>query len=146
LPRSVDSGMGSSGLTRPGERQEFFELLSTLKVRSGLSYDRVGKKANLSRSSVHRYCNGGTLPTEFGIVERIARVCGGTREEVDKLYQLWSNAGEKQPPMEEPTPVARRKLRRLIPRDRRLPLSVPHRLPRATGRRRPLPFLRRSSA
>ncbi|GAA1165587.1 hypothetical protein GCM10009664_36890 [Kitasatospora gansuensis] len=84
-------------------------------MRSGLSYDRVGKKANLSRSSVHRYCNGGTLPTEFGIVERIARVCGGTREEVDKLYQLWSNAGEKQPPMEEPTPVARRKLRRLIP-------------------------------
>ncbi|MFD3939733.1 helix-turn-helix domain-containing protein [Streptomyces sp. NPDC058611] len=75
-------------------QQDFSEFLSELKQRSGLSYERIGQKTNLSRSSVHRYCGGGGFPQEFGTAERIAKVCGANRDELNKLYRLWSQAGE----------------------------------------------------
>lgn len=78
----------------PRSQQDFSDFLSALKQRSGLSYERIGQKVNLSRSSVHRYCGGGVFPQEFGSAERIAKACGASRDEVNKLYRLWSQVGE----------------------------------------------------
>jgi hypothetical protein len=66
--------------------------LERLKVASGLSYDGIGRKVHLSKSAVHRYCTGAGVPREFGIVERIALVCGASRGEMAQLHRLWLRA------------------------------------------------------
>ncbi|WP_410576511.1 helix-turn-helix domain-containing protein [Amycolatopsis sp. lyj-108] len=68
------------------------ELLAELKRRSGHSYERIGAKAQLSRSTVHRYCSGVTVPVAFGPLERIATVCRAGRDERAKLFRLWERA------------------------------------------------------
>ncbi|HET6703965.1 helix-turn-helix domain-containing protein [Amycolatopsis sp.] len=68
------------------------ELLEELKRRSGYSYERIGVKTHLSRSTVHRYCRGSSLPAAFAPLERIATVCGADRGELSKLYRLWERA------------------------------------------------------
>ncbi|WP_409495297.1 helix-turn-helix domain-containing protein [Amycolatopsis sp. cmx-11-12] len=68
------------------------ELLEELKRRSGYSYERIGAKAHLGRSTVHRYCSGASVPAAFGPVERIATVCGAERDEMSKLFRLWERA------------------------------------------------------
>ncbi|MBB5853607.1 helix-turn-helix domain-containing protein [Amycolatopsis umgeniensis] len=68
------------------------ELLEELKRRSGHSYERIGAKAHLSRSTVHRYCSGASVPAAFGPLERIATVCGAGRDELSKLFRLWERA------------------------------------------------------
>jgi hypothetical protein len=81
--------------------------LEDLKVRSGHSYETIGRKCHASKSTVHRYCTGASLPPEFGIVERIGRVCGADREELLRLHQLWVSAtGDKIPPRTEITAPA----------------------------------------
>ncbi|WP_246192488.1 helix-turn-helix domain-containing protein [Kitasatospora atroaurantiaca] len=65
-----------------------------MKKRQGVSYEWLSRKTNLSRSSVHRYCSGSGLPRDFGTAETIARACGADRAEIDRLYRLWSRAGE----------------------------------------------------
>ncbi|WP_112265403.1 helix-turn-helix domain-containing protein [Lentzea terrae] len=78
------------------------EALEDLKVRSGHSYETIGRKCHASKSTVHRYCTGASLPLEFGIVERIGRVCGADREELLRLHQLWVSAtSDKIPPRTE---------------------------------------------
>ncbi|MFI9448759.1 helix-turn-helix domain-containing protein [Amycolatopsis sp. NPDC052450] len=68
------------------------ELLAELKRRSGHSYERIGAKARLNRSTVHRYCSGVTIPVAFGPLERIATVCRAGRDERAKLFRLWERA------------------------------------------------------
>lgn len=77
-----------------GERDDraLAELLEELKRRSGYSYERIGVKAHLSRSTVHRYCGGASVPAAFGPLERIATVCGAERDELSKLFRLWERA------------------------------------------------------
>ncbi|QIB43478.1 helix-turn-helix domain-containing protein [Streptomyces aureoverticillatus] len=74
------------------ERHQLGELLQELKERSGRSYTALASRTGLSRSSVHRYCQGLTVPASFGTVERIARVCGAGQEELDSLYEAWARA------------------------------------------------------
>ncbi|MFD9858322.1 helix-turn-helix domain-containing protein [Streptomyces alboflavus] len=74
------------------ETHELADLLQELKERSGRSYTALASRTGLSRSSVHRYCQGLTVPASFGTVERIARVCGAGQGELDRLYGAWARA------------------------------------------------------
>lgn len=75
---------------------ELAELLEGLKLRSGRSYAALARRTGLSRSTLHRYCQGSTVPTSFGAVESVARVCGASAAELDRLYRAWSRATSEQ--------------------------------------------------
>ncbi|MEU0074928.1 helix-turn-helix transcriptional regulator [Streptomyces sp. NPDC006332] len=68
---------------------EFSELLGQLKERSGLSYGVLGKRLHTSASTLHRYVNGDAVPTDYAPVERFARVCRATPEELVELHRRW---------------------------------------------------------
>ncbi|WP_307805909.1 helix-turn-helix domain-containing protein [Streptomyces chrestomyceticus] len=67
----------------------FAALLRTLKTRSGLSYGALAKRLHMSTSTLHRYCNGDAVPTDYAPVERLARVCGARPEELVELHRRW---------------------------------------------------------
>ncbi|MFE5796729.1 helix-turn-helix domain-containing protein [Streptomyces sp. NPDC056503] len=69
-------------------------LLRGLKERSGLSYGTLAKRLHVSTSTLHRYCNGDAVPTDFAPVERLGRLCGATREELVELHRAWIVADE----------------------------------------------------
>ncbi|MEV7197925.1 helix-turn-helix transcriptional regulator [Streptomyces sp. NPDC093510] len=83
------------------------ELLRELKERSGLSYGVLAKRLHMSTSTLHRYCNGDAVPTEFAPVERLARLCKATPEELVEVHRRWiladATRGRKAEP--EPAPV-----------------------------------------
>ncbi|MGW3011903.1 helix-turn-helix domain-containing protein [Streptomyces sp. NPDC001219] len=58
------------------ETAEFARLLRRLKERSGRSYGALAGQVHLSVSTLHRYCNGDAVPTEFAPADRLARRCG----------------------------------------------------------------------
>ncbi|MFF8969964.1 helix-turn-helix domain-containing protein [Streptomyces sp. NPDC014995] len=68
---------------------EFAELLRELKERSGLSYGTLAKRLHMSTSTLHRYCNGDAVPTDYAPVERLARLCRATPEELVELHRRW---------------------------------------------------------
>ncbi|MFJ8107209.1 helix-turn-helix domain-containing protein [Streptomyces sp. NPDC096132] len=68
---------------------EFSELLGRLKERSGLSYGVLGKRLHTSTSTLHRYVNGDAVPTDYAPVERFARLCKATPEELVELHRRW---------------------------------------------------------
>ncbi|MET7702927.1 helix-turn-helix transcriptional regulator [Streptomyces sp. NPDC005485] len=68
---------------------EFAGLLRELKERSGLSYGALGKRLHMSTSTLHRYANGDAVPTDYAPVERFARACRATPEELVELHRRW---------------------------------------------------------
>ncbi|WP_436773228.1 helix-turn-helix domain-containing protein [Yinghuangia sp. YIM S09857] len=72
--------------------EEFAALLRELKDRSGLSYGVLGKRLHLSGSTLHRYVNGDAVPQDYAPVERFARICGATSEELVELHRRWVRA------------------------------------------------------
>ncbi|MET8565914.1 helix-turn-helix transcriptional regulator [Streptomyces flaveolus] len=99
----------------------FAELLRELKNRSGHSYGTLAKRLHMSTSTLHRYCNGDAVPADYAPVERLARLCKATPEELVELHRRWVLAdawrGRKEPsaaavrepepaPAAEPVPVA----------------------------------------
>lgn len=68
---------------------DFSELLGRLKERSGLSYGVLGKRLHMSASTLHRYVNGDAVPTDYAPVERFARVCKATPDELVELHRRW---------------------------------------------------------
>ncbi|GAB2594132.1 hypothetical protein Aab01nite_82630 [Paractinoplanes abujensis] len=91
-------------MARNEAQAELGVLLTGLKDRSGCSYQGLGRRVNLSKSAVHRYCTGSSVPADFATVERIARATRADRSEIDRLYQAWSRAVSTTPPP-EPTPT-----------------------------------------
>ncbi|MGW3202623.1 helix-turn-helix domain-containing protein [Streptomyces sp. NPDC001135] len=75
------------------ETDALAELLRALKDRSGRSYGALGKRLHVSTSTLHRYCNGTAVPTEYAPLERFARVCGASAEELVELHRRWILAG-----------------------------------------------------
>ena len=67
----------------------FAARLRELKDRSGRSYGALAQRLHTSTSTLHRYCNGTTVPAEFAPAERFARACGATPEEVLALHRMW---------------------------------------------------------
>ncbi|MEW2807443.1 helix-turn-helix transcriptional regulator [Streptomyces massasporeus] len=67
----------------------FAALLGELKERSGLSYGVLAKRLHMSTSTLHRYCNGDAVPTDYAPVERLARLCKASPEELVELHRRW---------------------------------------------------------
>ncbi|OIK24796.1 transcriptional regulator [Streptomyces malaysiense] len=67
----------------------FAERLRELKNRSGHSYGMLAKRLHMSTSTLHRYCNGEAVPTDYAPVERMARLCGASPEELVALHRSW---------------------------------------------------------
>ncbi|MFE1950719.1 helix-turn-helix domain-containing protein [Streptomyces sp. NPDC059524] len=80
---------GGTGAGAVDAADGFAELLSALKDRSGLSYGTLAKRLHMSTSTLHRYCNGTAVPTDYAPVERLARVCKATPEELVELHRRW---------------------------------------------------------
>lgn len=74
---------------RSGEAETFARLMRELKERAGLSYGALARTLHTSTSTLHRYCNGEAVPTEFGAVDRFARACRATPEEAVDLHRAW---------------------------------------------------------
>lgn len=96
----------SSGSRTPGSSRLGDEL-AELKRRSGRSYAALAHRTGLSRSTLHRYCQGGSVPGTFGAVERIARACGASDQEVDRLYRAWRGSAGVGPPQDDGQDVSR---------------------------------------
>lgn len=67
----------------------FAERLRELKERSGHSYGTLAKRLHMSTSTLHRYCNGDAVPADYAPVERMARLCGASAEELVALHRSW---------------------------------------------------------
>ncbi|MFJ2438771.1 helix-turn-helix domain-containing protein [Streptomyces anulatus] len=82
------------------EAVEFAALLKDLKDRSGRSYGVLAGKLHVSTSTLHRYCNGDAVPNEFAPVERFARVCGASGDEMVEVHRRWivADAARRRPP------------------------------------------------
>ncbi|WP_367321844.1 helix-turn-helix domain-containing protein [Streptomyces sp. HUAS ZL42] len=78
-----------AGATGAGGTEAFAQLLRELKDRSGLSYGALAKRMHMSTSTLHRYCNGTAVPVEYAPVERLARVCRATPQELVELHRGW---------------------------------------------------------
>ncbi|WP_406438540.1 helix-turn-helix domain-containing protein [Streptomyces sp. NBC_00631] len=78
-----------SGATEADATEAFALLLRELKDRSGLSYGALAKRLHMSTSTLHRYCNGTAVPVEYAPVERLARVCRATPQELVELHRRW---------------------------------------------------------
>jgi plasmid maintenance system antidote protein VapI len=78
-----------AGEAGAGETEAFARLLRELKDRSGLSYGALAKRLHMSTSTLHRYCNGTAIPVEYAPVERLARVCRATPQELVELHRQW---------------------------------------------------------
>lgn len=68
---------------------DFGALLRELKDRSGLSYGVLAKRLHMSTSTLHRYCNGDAVPTDYAPVERLARLCKASPDELVELHRRW---------------------------------------------------------
>ncbi|MFE2377556.1 helix-turn-helix domain-containing protein [Streptomyces sp. NPDC059398] len=81
------------------ETEEFAALLRELKSRSGRSYGALAGKLHMSTSTVHRYCNGDAVPTDYAPVERFARLCAATPDELIALHRRWllADAARRRP-------------------------------------------------
>ncbi|MET7567692.1 helix-turn-helix transcriptional regulator [Streptomyces sp. NPDC005492] len=76
-------------MATPEETAEFAALIRELKDRSGLSYGVLAKRLHMSTSTLHRYCNGDAVPTEYAPVERFARLCKASPEELVEAHRRW---------------------------------------------------------
>ncbi|MET7791569.1 helix-turn-helix transcriptional regulator [Streptomyces sp900116325] len=89
------------------EAAEFAALLKELKDRSGRSYGVLAGRLHVSTSTLHRYCNGDAVPNEYAPVERLARLCAATPDELVELHRRWivAEAARRRTKAEAATPV-----------------------------------------
>ncbi|WP_448318826.1 helix-turn-helix domain-containing protein, partial [Streptomyces sp. CO7] len=98
---------GRGPVTGAEDTAEFARRLRELKDRSGRSYGMLAKRLHMSTSTLHRYCNGDAVPAEYAPVERFARVCGASTEELVSLHRAWvlADAARRRPaPAPAPAP------------------------------------------
>ncbi|WP_030759511.1 MULTISPECIES: helix-turn-helix domain-containing protein [unclassified Streptomyces] len=76
---------------------EFAGRLRQLKDRSGLSYGTLAGRLHMSTSTLHRYCSGEVVPADYAPVERLARLCKATPEELLSLHRGWVEADANRP-------------------------------------------------
>ncbi|MBX7547046.1 helix-turn-helix transcriptional regulator [Streptomyces sp. NPDC004232] len=121
----------------------FAELLRELKNRSGHSYGTLAKRLHMSTSTLHRYCNGDAVPADYAPVERLARLCKATPQELVELHRRWvladAGRGRREPaPAQETAPEAEpvQELQELVPPVSDVPGPVPADGPRPRRRTR----------
>lgn len=76
-------------VTRTVEAERLAALLRLLKERSGRSFEALAMRTGVSGSSLHRYCAGDKIPSNYGVVESFAKVCGASQQELSDLHRLW---------------------------------------------------------
>ncbi|MFD5433414.1 helix-turn-helix domain-containing protein [Kitasatospora sp. NPDC127067] len=115
------------------ETEEFAAMLRELKERSGRSYGALATRLHVSTSTLHRYCNGAAVPTEYAPVERLARVCGAGGEELVELHRRWilADAARRREASSAGTPAA------AAPAPTPTPAPTPQPQPEAEPRLRP---------
>jgi hypothetical protein len=84
------------------QTDRFAAYLRMLKDRSGRGFDRLGKQAGVSGSSLHRYCSGLSVPSDYRVVHSFGKVCGASADELRELHQLWALADAER---DTPAPV-----------------------------------------
>ncbi|NEE19821.1 helix-turn-helix domain-containing protein [Streptomyces sp. SID7499] len=90
FPGTGERDTGHGGAVSEGTTAAAFAaLLGELKERSGLSYGVLAKRLHMSTSTLHRYCNGDAVPTDYAPVERLARLCKASPEELVELHRRW---------------------------------------------------------
>lgn len=89
------------------EAGEFAARLTELKERSGLSYGALARRLHMSTSTLHRYCNGDAVPTDYAAVERFARLCGASPGELIEVHRAWVRADAVRGRKQTPPPAAR---------------------------------------
>jgi transcriptional regulator with XRE-family HTH domain len=109
-------GRGTRG--RPGggivvhtvEVERLAAFLRMLKNRTERSYESLAKRTGVSSSSLHRYCSGTKIPSDYGSIRGFAKECGATTEELRELHRLWvlADAVRRGQPehADEPSPAA----------------------------------------
>jgi transcriptional regulator with XRE-family HTH domain len=85
----------------------FAERMRVLKTRSNRSYEALAHRVGIGRSTLHRYCRGVGVPSNFDVIARFAHVAGASEAEVDDLRRHWRHVVDP-----EPEPVARPPRRR----------------------------------
>ncbi|CAM5324368.1 helix-turn-helix domain-containing protein [Streptomyces avidinii] len=75
----------------------FARQLRELKDRSGHSYGTLAKRLHMSTSTLHRYCRGDVVPTDYAPLERFARLCRASPEELVELHRHWVLADANRP-------------------------------------------------
>ncbi|MFF9339614.1 helix-turn-helix domain-containing protein [Streptomyces sp. NPDC014773] len=92
------------GMPKDAAVEEFAALVRALKARDGRSFEALGRRLNVSASTLHRYCSGATVPEDFAVVARLAALCGADEEERRALEAAWGRAdGTRRPPSPAPT-------------------------------------------
>ncbi|MEE1938831.1 helix-turn-helix domain-containing protein [Streptomyces sp. TRM 70361] len=120
---------------------ELAAALRDLKGRTGHSFETLATRTGISRSALHRYCSGKSVPAVFGTVERFAKRCGADRDELVELHRLWVLATESSgPPSPEPRPE-----RRPEPVAAPVTTAPPASLPAASPATAPVPSRRQPS-
>lgn len=79
-------------MSQPVEVQQFAAFMRMLKNRSDRSYEALANRIGISGSSLHRYCAGAKIPSDYGSVQRFAKECGATQQELHELHRLWALA------------------------------------------------------
>ncbi|MFF7718831.1 helix-turn-helix domain-containing protein [Streptomyces luteogriseus] len=87
-----------------GGGTEFATALRKFKDRTPHSFETLAARTGISRSALHRYCSGKSVPADFATVERFAKRCGADREELVGLHRLWVRATEPDAPGRDPEP------------------------------------------
>ncbi|MFJ4813876.1 helix-turn-helix domain-containing protein [Streptomyces sp. NPDC088801] len=90
-----------------GGGTDFAAALRELKDRTPHSFETLAARTGISRSALHRYCSGKSVPADFATVERFAKRCGADREELVGLHRLWVRATEPEAPGRDPGPDER---------------------------------------
>ncbi|MEV4427542.1 helix-turn-helix domain-containing protein [Streptomyces sp. NPDC049602] len=84
------------------EAERFASRLRELRQRADYSYETLAQKTGISRSSLHRYCTGSSVPQDYGPAHRIAVTCGATPAELRELHRLWALADAERAEQAEP--------------------------------------------
>ncbi|MDT0571149.1 helix-turn-helix domain-containing protein [Streptomyces sp. DSM 3412] len=68
---------------------EFALQLTRLKDSTDRSYAALARRLDMNASTLHRYCAGEAVPTDFTRIERFAAHCGASPEERVELHRRW---------------------------------------------------------
>ncbi|MEV8113473.1 helix-turn-helix domain-containing protein [Streptomyces xiamenensis] len=85
--------------------EAFAGRLRELKDGTSHSFESLARRIGVSRSTLHRYCQGKGVPGEFATVERFARACKADRAVLTELHRLWVLADEEYRRGDVPAPA-----------------------------------------
>ncbi|MEO3807778.1 helix-turn-helix transcriptional regulator, partial [Sphaerisporangium sp. B11E5] len=91
-------------MTEPPAADDLATYLRHLKNKTGRSYDALAKRLGVSKSTLHRYCSGDSVPPRFTLLEQFAKECQANQAEIIELHQRWVRVQTAQPPAPELPP------------------------------------------